>query len=98
MSVAAGRSVLSRFHRQEILTAPRPRRAEVTALAVDEPVTLTGTVAVWRNHAIEPLQPLLGPYLQSAGLDLELVLGGYDDTLALPPRGGAELDLRLVRP
>ncbi len=54
---------------------------------------LTGSVAVWRNHAIEPLQPLLRPFLQTAGLELELVLGGYDDTLALSPRSGAELDL-----
>jgi FkbH-like protein len=93
MSVAEGQYLLERLHRQEILTVPRPRRAEVTGLVVDEPVKLTGTVAVWRNHAIEPLQPLLGPFLQTAGLDLELVLGGYDDTLALSPRSGAELDL-----
>ncbi len=93
MSVTEGRYLLERFHRQEILTAPRPRRAEIAALTVDEPVKLTGTVAVWRNHAIEPLRPLLGPFLQSAGLELELVLGGYDDTLALSPHGGADLDL-----
>ncbi|MFZ0717888.1 HAD-IIIC family phosphatase [Mycobacterium sp.] len=93
MSVAEGRYLLGRFDQQEILTAHRPRRAELTALNVQEPVKLTGTVAVWRNHAIEPLQPLLGPFLQTAGLDLELVLGGYDDTLTLPPQGGADLDL-----
>lgn len=93
MSVTEGRYLVGRFHRQDILTAPRPRRADVTALTVDEPVRLTGTVAVWRNHAIEPLQPLLDPFLQTAGLDLELVLGGYDDTLALSPCGGADLDL-----
>jgi FkbH-like protein len=93
MSVTESRYLLERFNRQELLTAPRPRRAEVSALSVDEPVKLTGTVAVWRNHAIEPLQPLLGPFLRSAGLDLELVLGGYDDTLALSPHRGADLDL-----
>ncbi|MGO9103431.1 MAG: HAD-IIIC family phosphatase, partial [Mycobacterium sp.] len=60
---------------------------------IEEPVKVTGTVAVWRNHAIEPLQPLLVPFLQMAGLDLELVLGGYDDTLALPPSGDALLDI-----
>jgi FkbH-like protein len=93
MSVTAGRSLLGRFHSQEILTAPRPRRAEVTALTIEEPVKLTGTVAVWRNHAIEALQPLLGPFLQTAGLDLQVVLGGYDDTLGLPPHPGADVDL-----
>jgi FkbH-like protein len=93
MSVTESRYLLERFNRQELLTAPRPRRAEVTALSVDEPVKLIGTVAVWRNHAIEPLQPLLGPFMRSAGLDLELVLGGYDDTLALSPHSGADLDL-----
>ena len=81
------------MHRQEILTVPRPRRAEVTALIVDEPVKLSGAVAVWRNHAIEPLQALVGPFLQTAGLDLELVLGGYDDTLTLSPCDGAALQI-----
>ena len=93
MSGAERRDFRERFNRQEILTAPRPRRAEVTAVIVDEPIKLTGTVAVWRNHAIEPIQPALVPYLQNAGLDLELVLGGYDDTLALSPHRGADLDL-----
>lgn len=93
MNVAEGQYLLDRLHRQQVLTGPRPRRAEVTALIVDEPVKLSGTVAVWRNHAIEPLQALLGPFLQTAGLDLELVLGGYDDTLALSPCYGAALDL-----
>jgi FkbH-like protein len=93
MHATEGRYLLQRFRRQEILTSPRPRRADVTALTVDEPVQLSGTVAVWRNHAIEPLQPLLSPFLQTAGLDLELVLGGYDDTLALSPHRGADLDL-----
>ncbi|BCZ24960.1 HAD-IIIC family phosphatase [Mycobacterium senriense] len=93
MSVTEGQYLLEQFHRQEILTAPRPRRAEVTALKIDEPVKLQGTVAVWRNHAIEPLQPLLDPFLLTAGLDLELALGGYDDTLALTPCSGAEIDL-----
>lgn len=92
MSATEGRYV-ERFHANEVLTAPRPRRAEVTALTIEEPAKLTGAVAVWRNHAIEPLQPLLVPFLQMAGVDLELVLGGYDDTLALPPCGGALLDL-----
>lgn len=93
MSVTEGRYLLERFHRQEILTAPRPRRADVTALKVDEPVKLQGTVAVWRNHAIEPLEPLLNPFLLTAGLDLDLALGGYDDTLALSPCSGADIDL-----
>lgn len=93
MSVTEGRYLLGRFRSQEILTAPRPRRAQVSALDVEEPVKLTGTVAVWRNHAIEPLQPLIAPFLRKAGLDLELVAGGYDDSLTLPPHSGAELDL-----
>lgn len=93
MSVAEAGDFLGRFDRQEILTARRPRRAEITALTVDEPLKLTGTMSVWRNHAIEPLQPLLDPFLRTAGLDLELVLGGYDDTLTLAPRAGAQLDL-----
>jgi FkbH-like protein len=93
MNIAEGSYLLGQFHCQEILTAARPRRAEVTALIVDAPVKLTGTVAVWRNHAIEPLEPLLDPFLRTAGLDLELVLGGYDDTLALSPCDGAAIDL-----
>lgn len=93
MSVTEGQYLLERFHRQEILTAPRPRRAEVTALTVDEPVKVAGSVAVWRNHAIEPLEPLLGPFLLTAGLDLQLVLGGYDDTLAMAPQPNADVNL-----
>lgn len=93
MSVTDGQYLLERLHRQGILTARRPRRADVAALTVDEPTRRVGTVAVWRNHAIEPLQPLLGPFLLTAGLDLDLVLGGYDDTLALAPHVGADLDL-----
>src|SRR5690242_12785107 len=93
MSATEGQYLLERFRRQEILTAPRPLRADVTALKVDAPVKLQGTVAVWRNHAIEPLEPLLDPFLLTAGLDLELALGGYDDTLALTPYSGADIDL-----
>lgn len=93
MSIAENRDFLGRFHRQDVLTARHPRRAEVAALAVDDPVQLAANVAVWRNHAIEPLEPLLRPFMQTAGLDLQLVLGGYDDTLTLSPCVGAELDL-----
>lgn len=93
MSVTDSQYLLERFRRQEILTAPRPRRADVAALTVDEPIKTAGTVAVWRNHAIEPLQSLLNPFLLTAGLGLELVLGGYDDTLTLAPCAGAKVAL-----
>jgi FkbH-like protein len=93
MSDVDGRPVLERFHRQSVLTAARPRRADVTALVVDDPVRWAGSVAVWRNHAIEPLQPVLDPYCRTAGLDLDLVLGGYDDSLAVSPHPAADLHL-----
>ncbi len=93
MSAKESRYLLERFSRQEVLTAPRPRRSQVTELIVDEPVKFTGTVSVWRNHAFEPLQPLLDPFLKSAGLALNFVLGGYDDSLSVPPHREADLDL-----
>jgi len=85
--------LLERFRRQEILTAPLPRRADITSLVINEPIVRSGTVAVWRNHAIEPLEPLLVPFLRTAGLDLDVVPGGYDDALTQSPASTADLDL-----
>lgn len=93
MTLQGSHELIDRLRRQQILTVPYPRRTEVTALEVDEQVQRAGTVAVWRNHAIEPLQPLLHPYLQSAGLALHLALGGYDDALSLAPYDRADLEL-----
>src|ERR1700736_2580472 len=93
MSVAERRDFRERFVRQKVLTAPRPPRTEVTAAIVDDPIRLPAPGGGGRTPASEPIQPPLVPYLQNAGLDLDLVLGGYDDTLALSPHRGADLDL-----
>lgn len=87
MSVVAHQHVLERVHRHSVLSSQRPRRSEVLQLEVDNPSLPTGYIAIWRNHAIEPVLPFLDIYLRHAGLDLRPVLGEYDDTLTFaPPR------------
>ena len=72
---------------------PLSRRALVNAVlpAPSGPVV---RVKVWRNHAFEPLLPLIQPYTAWGGWQPRFELGPYDDGLAFAQ--DVEADLQLV--
>ena len=50
-------------------------------------------VSVWRNHAIEPLLPLMQPYWSFGSIDAEVHLSGYDDSLAFADHRPVDVEL-----
>lgn len=50
-------------------------------------------VNVWRNHAIEPLLPLMAPFCAYGGWQSDFHLSGYDDTLIFADRREADAEL-----
>lgn len=93
MGDSASYNVLSKIRREGVLSVARPRRAEVLELEVDEPVGFAGSLAIWRNHSIEPMLALLDVFLRHSGVNLEPVLGAYDDGLSFAPDDGAQAEL-----
>ena len=87
------RPYIARFERQSVLSAPKPKRAEVLQFQIQDSIQISGTLAVWRNHAIEPILPLLDVFLRHSGFLLQPSLGSYDDTLSLSPPPGSIVDL-----
>lgn len=93
METSRGPSQLARFGRQAVISAPRPKRAEVLQLEVEDPPRLRGTLSIWRNHAIEPLLPLLEVFLKHSGICFEMAIGEYDDSLWFAPAEGSAAEL-----
>lgn len=73
---------LERAAWQPALLAPRPRRVDLLRLSGSWPL-VPMSVQVFRNQPFEFVQRAWEPFTAYAGLDLRVVLGGYDDALTL---------------
>lgn len=82
-----------RYEAQPVLFASRPSRMALLSLSLPPSPTRPVAVNVWRNHAIEPLLPLLEPYCSFGGWNPRFNIGGYDDTLTFAGHQQADLEL-----
>ncbi len=67
---------------QNILFSETPAYSAVTTLPATPAAPATARVNVWRNHAFEPLIPLIDAYRQHTGWQADFCLTGYDDSLS----------------
>lgn len=81
------------FEAQAILFAPRPSRLALQELELPSSSRQLVCVNVWRNHAFEPLLPLMPPYFALCGWQVEFRLSGYDDSLMFADRKEADAEL-----
>lgn len=72
----------SRYQAQAALFSAVPSYAELISCVFDKPTSPSMQINVWRNHAFEPLIPLIGPYAAFGGWSPDFKLSHYDDTLS----------------
>lgn len=73
----------SRYQAQAVLFSAVPSYAELTACTFGMPAVFnTVVINVWRNHAFEPLIPLIAPYAAFGMWTPDFKLSHYDDTLS----------------
>ena len=79
---------------QETLFAPEPRRFELGSLFPDGmESTSKFRLAVWRNHALEPLLSSANPYFTYGSMEPLIFLHDYDDSLSFDGWEPSELEL-----
>lgn len=83
-----------RLYAQNRLFHGDPQRAVLMQLLREHPGTAPNRVSVnlWRNHAFEPILPLLSVYAAYAGIEYRVRLSDYDDTLAFADHRPADLE------
>ena len=68
---------------QHVLFSPTPSRVNLRSLFDSGiPADQTVTINVWRNHAFEPLLPLVQPYFVYSLTEADFRLFDYDDSLS----------------
>lgn len=79
---------------QEVLFAERPQRAQVMQCLDRAPAGARPIlrINIWRNHAFEPLLPLIPAYAAYAGVDYRMRVSNYDDSLSFADHTPAELE------
>lgn len=92
-------NLLNRLLAQRLLFARRPSRPSLLDLPVPQPADTKKTrIQVWRNHAFEPLLPILEIYAAHSGWNPDFILGPYDDTLNFTGHQGCDLELLWIDP
>jgi len=72
----------SRYQAQTVLFSEVPSYAELISCVFDKSMTPSMKINVWRNHAFEPLIPLIAPYAAFGIWSPDFRLSHYDDTLS----------------
>lgn len=87
-------AAMRRFKAQNVLFEPHPNRVNLLSLELPPVASLEKTVVnVWRNHAFEPLQPLIERYAVYRNWELAFRLGGYDDSFSFGEFEEASVEL-----
>jgi len=82
----------ARLEWQAPLFAAEPERAALLKLRAPWPLT-PRRIRFHRNHAIENALSVLRPFLEYAGIEPELLVGSYDDTLSFAVAGDADVEV-----
>ena len=84
---------MQRWLAQPTLFAAKISRRALLGLPVAPAAATRVQVNVWRNHAFEPLLPLLAPYLGWGRWQADFRFGGYDDSLSFQGWQAAGVEL-----
>lgn len=84
---------LQRFSNQAVLFGPRPTRMALQSLQASSHSANVFQINVWRNHAFEPVEPLIAPFAHFGRWSPEFRLGGYDDSLSFSGHQPANAEL-----
>lgn len=86
-------SATSEWEQQHVLFAPLVSRRALLDVCTHAAPARTLHINVWRNHAFEPLQPLMAAYSGFGRWAALWQLGAYDDTLGFAGWQPADLEL-----
>ena len=77
---------------QPALFADEPERSALLRLRAEWPLA-PRRICFHRNHAIESTLSVVRPFLEYAGIQPELVVGDYDDSLTLTGAGAGDVEV-----
>lgn len=87
-------AAMSRYKAQASLFSPRPSRMDLLQVSLPTLVSCEDIcVNVWRNHAFEPLQPLIASYAAFRAWPLSFRLSAYDDSFSFSDIHSASVEL-----
>ena len=90
---------MSLIEAQHVLFSATPSRMSLRSLSFEEiPAYQSVAVNVWRNHAFEPLIPLVQPYFSYSSTECNFRLLDYDDSLAFLDWQQADVELLWLDP
>jgi FkbH-like protein len=89
---------LNRYSDQPVLFASRPTRLAIQSLEAPSGACCQFTINVWRNHAFEPLEPLVRPYAHFGRWAPDFRLSGYDDSFLFAGHRPAKAELVWLDP
>ena len=84
---------MQHFDAQSILFAEHLSRLDLLKLDLSRGASKKLAVNIWRTHGFEPLLPLMKPFFEYQGWDVDFSISGYDDTLMFENRKDASLDI-----
>jgi FkbH-like protein len=84
--------LIARVDWQSALFADEPERAALLRLRASWPLT-PRRIRFHRNHAAETALTVLRPFLEYAGVQPEILIGDYDDSLTLAAAGDADVEV-----
>jgi FkbH-like protein len=84
--------LIARVDWQSALFADEPERAALLRLRASWPLT-PRRIRFHRNHAVESALSVLRPFLEYAGVQPEILVGDYDDSLTLAAGGDADVEV-----
>lgn len=87
-------AAMRRFKAQSVLFDPYPNRVNLLSMELPPVASAEKTVVnVWRNHAFEPLQPLIESYAVYRNWELVFRLSSYDDSFSFGEFEEASVEL-----
>ncbi len=86
-------NIMQHFDAQHILFAEHLSRLDLLKLDLSKDQSKKITINVWRTHGFEPLLPLMKPFFDYQGWDVDFNISNYDDALMFEGRKDASLDI-----
>lgn len=92
-------NLMSFIETQHVLFGAAPTRTSLRSLSgTGLPTYQSAEVNVWRNHAFEPILPLVHPYFSYSSSECHFSLFDYDDSLSFRRWQQADLELLWLDP
>lgn len=96
--LARSEAALQRAGAQHRLFAARPTRLDLSTISVPGDLTGSRRINVWRNHTIETILQIAGPFLAFGRINISVFVSDYDDAFTFNGYRQADAELLWIDP